>query len=63
MADTLNTVMPKLVPLCLVLLLYFLFSKKNFTPMMGIVLVLIIGIVGAFPLNEWFGISWWTGLW
>lgn len=62
-ADTLNTVMPKLVPLCLVLLLYFLFSKKNFTPMMGIVLVLIIGIVGAFPLNEWFGISWWTGLW
>ena len=62
-ADTLDTVMPKLVPLALVMLLYFLFSKKNFTPMAGIVLVLAIGIIGAFPLNEWFGIEWWTGLW
>lgn len=62
-ADTLDTVMPKLVPLTLVLLLYFLFAKKGFTPIKGIVLILVIGIVGAFPLNEWFGIEWWTGLW
>ena len=62
-ADTLDTVMPKLVPLALVLMLYFLFAKANFTPMKGIVLLLIIGLVGALPLNEWLGITWWTGLW
>ena len=62
-AKTLDTVMPKLVPLTLVLLLYFLFAKKNFTPIKGIVLILAIGIIGAFPLNEWLGIEWWTGLW
>ena len=62
-ASTLDTVMPKLVPLALVLLLYFLFAKKNFTPIKGIVLMLIIGILGALPLNEWLGITWWTGLW
>lgn len=62
-ADTLDTVMPKLVPLALVMLLYFLFAKKNFTPIKGIVLMLIIGILGALPLNEWFGLTWWTGLW
>ena len=62
-ADTLDTVMPKLVPLALVMLLYFLFAKKNFTPIKGIVLMLVIGILGALPLNEWLGITWWTGLW
>ena len=35
---------PKLVPLALVMLLYFLFAKKNFTPIKGIVLMLVIGI-------------------
>ena len=62
-ASTLDTVMPKLVPLALVMLLYFLFAKKNFTPIKGIVLMLVIGILGALPLNEWLGITWWTGLW
>ena len=62
-ASTLDTVMPKLVPLALVMLLYFLFAKKNFTPIKGIVLMLVIGILGALPLNEWFGLTWWTGLW
>lgn len=62
-AETLDTVMPKLVPLALVMLLYFLFAKKNWTPMKGILLMLVIGILGALPLNEWLGISWWTGLW
>lgn len=46
-ADTLDTVMPKLVPLLLVLLLYFLFAKCNFTPVKGIILLLILGIVGS----------------
>ena len=46
-ASTLDTVMPKLVPLALVLLLYFLFAKANFTPVKGIVLLLILGILGS----------------
>ena len=62
-ASTLDTVMPKLVPLALVMLLYFLFAKKNFTPIKGIALMLVIGILGALPLNEWLGLTWWTGLW
>ena len=48
-ASTLDTVLPKLVPLALVLMLYFLFAKHNFTPIKGIVLLLIIGLLGAGP--------------
>lgn len=55
-ADTLDTVMPKLVPLALVLMLYFLFAKANFTPVKGIVLLLIIGILGS-------GFGIWQSLW
>ena len=63
-ASTLDSVLPKLVPLAMVMLLYFLFAKKNFTPIKGIILLLIIGIVGALPLGEWFPfMSWYTGLW
>lgn len=52
-ADTLNTVLPKLVPLCLVLALYYLFAKHNFTPIKGIVLLLILGLLGAGPFGLW----------
>lgn len=52
-ASTLDSVMPKLVPLALVLMLYFLFAKHNFTPIKGIVLLLIIGILGAGPFGIW----------
>ena len=53
-ASTLDSVLPKLVPLALVLLLYFLFAKHNFTPIKGIILLLLIGIVGALPMiNLW----------
>lgn len=52
-ASTLDTVLPKLVPLALVLMLYFLFAKHNFTPIKGIVLLLIIGLVGAGPFGLW----------
>jgi PTS system N-acetylgalactosamine-specific IID component len=55
-ASILNSICPKLVPLALVMLLYYLFSKKNFTPIKGIVLVLIIGIVGA-------GFGVWPSIW
>ena len=46
-ASTLDTVLPKLVPLALVLMLYFLFAKHNFTPIKGIVLL------GAGPFGLW----------
>ncbi|MBY4797472.1 PTS system mannose/fructose/sorbose family transporter subunit IID [Collinsella sp. AGMB00827] len=52
-ADTLNTVLPKLVPLALVLMLYYLFAKHNFTPIKGIVLLLILGLLGAGPFGLW----------
>ena len=52
-ASTLDSVLPKLVPLALVLILYFLFAKKNFTPIKGIILLLIIGILGAGPFDLW----------
>lgn len=56
-AKILDSICPKLVPLAIVMLLYYLFSKKNFTPMKGILLVLLIGILGAGP----FGL--WTSIW
>ena len=52
-ASTLDTVLPKLVPLVLVLGLYFLFAKHNFTPIKGIVLLLVLGILGAGPFGLW----------
>ena len=55
-ASTLDSVLPKLVPLALVLLLYFLFAKKNFTPIKGIVLLLVIGILGS-------GCGIWPSIW
>jgi PTS system N-acetylgalactosamine-specific IID component len=56
-AKILDSICPKLIPLSIVMLLFYLFSKRNFTPMKGILLVLIIGIVGAGP----FGL--WTSIW
>ena len=47
-ATILDSICPKLIPLALVMLLYYLFAKHNFTPMKGIVLMLILGIVGGF---------------
>lgn len=47
-ASILDSICPKLVPLALVMLLYYLFAKHNFTPMKGIVLMLVLGIVGGF---------------
>lgn len=52
-ANILDSICPKLIPMAIVMLLYYLFSKKNFTPMKGIVLVLILGILGAGPFGLW----------
>lgn len=52
-ADTLNTIVPKLVPLLLTLLLYFMFAKHNWTPTKGILLLFVLGILGAGPFGLW----------
>lgn len=44
----LDGVLPKLIPLGLTLMLYFLMKKKGWTPIKCIVLLLVIGLVGAF---------------
>ncbi|MBR5577610.1 MAG: PTS system mannose/fructose/sorbose family transporter subunit IID [Lachnospiraceae bacterium] len=43
----LDGVLPKMIPLFLTLLLFFLLKKKGWTPVKCIVLLLVIGIVGA----------------
>ena len=55
-ADTLDSVLPKLVPLALVMLLFWLFTKHNFTPIKGIVLLLVLGILGS-------GCGIWPSIW
>ncbi|MBQ9058065.1 MAG: PTS system mannose/fructose/sorbose family transporter subunit IID [Atopobiaceae bacterium] len=52
-ANILDSICPKLVPLSIVMLLYYLFSKKSFTPMGGIILILLLGILGAGPFGLW----------
>lgn len=52
-AKILDSICPKLIPLTIVMLLYFLFAKKNFTPMKAILLVLVLGILGAGPFGLW----------
>ena len=46
--EVLDGIIPSLVPLGLTLLLYFLLSKKSWTPLKCIVFLLILGIVGAY---------------
>ncbi len=61
--NILNGILPQMIPLALTLLLYSFFKKKNWTPIKGIMLLLIIGIVGAMfgiwagdyvPLVQWY---------
>ncbi|MFV0479912.1 MAG: PTS system mannose/fructose/sorbose family transporter subunit IID [Anaerorhabdus sp.] len=52
--DILNGILPQLIPLAMTLMLFFLIKKRNWTPVKCILLLLVIGIVGAF-----FGI--WAG--
>lgn len=46
--NILDGIIPKAIPLALTLMLYTLFSKKRWTPIMGITLLLFIGLAGAF---------------
>lgn len=51
--NLLNSVFPKIVPLALTLLVYYLYAKKNWKPItiMGLILVLavIVTIIGYIP--------------
>ncbi len=47
--SVLDGILPKLIPLTLTLVLYFLFKKKGWTPVKAIIALLILGIVGALP--------------
>lgn len=45
--DILDGVLPKMIPLALTLMLYFLMKKKGWTPVKCIALLLVIGIAGG----------------
>lgn len=51
--EILDGILPKLVPLAITMLLYYLMAFKGWTPLKCIVLILIIGLVGAGPFNIW----------
>lgn len=55
-ASTLDTIVPKLVPLALTLLLYYLFAKHSWTPTKGILLLFVLGILGS-------GLGIWPSIW
>ena len=46
--NMLNSIFPKIVPLCLTLLVYYLYAKKKWSPMklMGLILVLAVALTG-----------------
>lgn len=46
--DILDGVLPKMIPLALTLMLFFLMKKKGWKPVQCIGLLLVIGLVGAF---------------
>lgn len=50
----LDGIMPKMIPLALTLLFYYLIAKKNWSAVKCIFLILIIGIVGALPFIGFF---------
>ncbi len=45
--EVLDGIMPKLIPLGLTLLLFYLIKNKGWSPVKGIILVLVLGLVGA----------------
>lgn len=55
--EILDGIMPKLIPLTITLLLYYLLAFKGWTPIKCILLILVIGLIGAGP----FGL--WTSIW
>lgn len=56
--DILNGVLPKLIPLSITLLLYYLIAKKGWTPLKCIALLLVLGIGGAL-IGNLLGVQFW----
>lgn len=46
--DILDGVLPKMIPLAITLLLYWLLKKKGWTPVKCIALLLVVGLIGGF---------------
>ncbi|MBG9979552.1 PTS system mannose/fructose/sorbose family transporter subunit IID [Facklamia sp. DSM 111018] len=51
--EILDGILPKLIPLAITMMLYFLQIKKGWTPLKCILLLLIIGLIGAGPFGLW----------
>lgn len=51
--EILDGILPKLIPLTITLLLYYLMAFRKWTPLRCIVLLLIIGLIGAGPFGLW----------
>lgn len=49
----LDGILPKLVPLTITMLLYYLLAFKGWTPLKCIILILVIGLIGAGPFGLW----------
>lgn len=52
----LDGVLPQIIPLALTLMLYFLLSKKKFTPLKCIGIILLLGLIGS-------GFGLWPSIW
>jgi PTS system mannose-specific IID component len=48
--EILNSFMPNLLPLALVLLVWWLLSKKNVSPTLIMVIMIVVGVLGAYPI-------------
>jgi PTS system mannose-specific IID component len=55
----LDSIMPNLLPLLLVLFIWWLLAKKNVSPTLIMVVVILVGVLGAIPI--WPGIDAETG--
>lgn len=54
--EILDGILPQLIPLTLTLLLYFMFIKRNWTPLKAIGFLLILGLIGS-------GFGIWPSIW
>ena len=57
--EILDGVLPKLIPLSITLGLYYLLTVKKWTPIKCIVLLLVLGVGGAFIGHQFLGKPFW----
>ncbi len=48
--EILNGIMPNLLPLILVMVVWYLLAKKHVSPTLIMVIIIVVGILGAYPL-------------